>query len=81
MNIKNGQHRRDVLFWIYPLIYLGLTVLIISWNKLQRGPSAQRDANVNVDSFIVINQNKVLDDNLKFTEFDNRALTLRTMNK
>ncbi len=81
MTLKRLGYRRDYLFWIYPLIYLGLTVLIISWNKLQTEPSVRRDFNVNVDSFIVINQEKVLVNNLLLPEFDDRALTFHAMNK
>jgi hypothetical protein len=80
MTLKRLGYRRDYLFWIYPLIYLGLTVLIISWNKLQTEPSIRRDFNVNVDS-IVINQEKVLVNNLLLNEFDDRALTFLAMNK
>ena len=80
MTLKRLGHRRDYLFWIYPLIYLGLTVLIISWNKPQTEPSVRRDFNVNVDS-IVINQGKVLVNNRLLPEFDDKALTSQAMNK
>ena len=55
MALKFDRYHRDYLFWIYPLIILGLIIFAIVYDKHKRESVASGNANFNIDSSLTTN--------------------------
>jgi hypothetical protein len=81
MALKFDRYHRDYLFWIYPLIILGLIIFAVIRDKHNRESVASGNANFNVDSSITnsIQDRKV--ERLKMTEYIDSTLVFYTTTK
>jgi hypothetical protein len=65
---------KDYLFWIYPLIILGLIIFAANRNNHYRESVVSTDAILNADSSVTMNiQNRKVD-GLKMTEYNDNTL-------
>lgn len=62
---KSFRYHRDYLFWIYPIIILGLLIYTIIRNEDKRDTATRTDANVKGDSSIAISLKTNMVDTLK----------------
>ena len=75
MAFKLDRDHRDYLFWIYPLIVLGLLIFAIKRDELKRESASFTGANIKIDTSLNISlKNGVVDsltnpDKTRQTEF------------
>ena len=74
MALKFDRYHRDYLFWIYPLIILGLIIFAIAHDKNKRESVASGNANFNRDSSLTTNIHDRAVDRLKMTEYIDSTL-------
>jgi hypothetical protein len=68
MAFKLDRNHRDYLFWIYPLIFLGLLIFAVKRDELKKDPSVRTGADVKVDSSLTISLKNEVIDSLKVPE-------------
>ena len=62
MSFKFDRDHRDYLFWIYPLIVLGLLIFAIKRDELKRELASITGANIKIDTSLNISlKNGVVD--------------------
>lgn len=74
MALKFDRYHRDYLFWIYPLIILGLIIFAIRRDKHNRESVALGNANFNEDSSITMSVQDREVGRLKMTEDNDSTL-------
>lgn len=74
MALKFDRYHRDYLFWIYPLIILGLIIFAVIQDKHKRESVASGNANFNKDSSLTNNIQYSEVDRLKMTEYFDSTL-------
>lgn len=62
MAFKLDRNHRDYLFWIYPLIILGLLIFAVRRDELKRESASFTGANIKIDTSLNISlKNGVVD--------------------
>ena len=69
MALKFDIYHRDYLFWIYPLIILGLIIFAVIQDKHKRESIVSVNANFNIDSTLTNNIQDSEVDRLKMIEY------------
>ena len=69
MALKFDIYHRDYLFWIYPLIILGLIIFAVIQDKHKRESIVSANANFNKDSTLTNNIQDSEVDRLKMIEY------------
>ena len=69
MALKLDRYHRDYLFWIYPLIILGLIIFAVILDKHKRESVVSGNVNFNKDSSLTSNIHDSEVDRLKMTEY------------
>jgi hypothetical protein len=67
MSYKLNRYHRDHLYWIYPLIFIGLTIYAITEDKYDRESAGFRDSKVNTDSSLTVSVQTRMVDSLRVT--------------
>lgn len=78
MAFKFDRYHRDYLFWIYPLIILGLIIFAANWDNHYRESAVSTDAISNADSSITMSTQFRMVDGLKMTENNDNTLIYAT---
>jgi hypothetical protein len=81
MALKFDRYHRDYLFWIYPLIILGLIIFAIIRDKHNRESVALGNTNLNEDSSITRSVQDREVERLKMTEYIDSTLIFYAMTK
>ena len=68
MAFKLDRDHRDYLFWIYPLVILGLLIFAINRDELRRDSSVRTGTDVKVDTSMIISVKNEVIDNHKVPE-------------
>lgn len=63
MSFKLNRYHRNNLFWIYPLIFAGLTFYAIIRDNLDRESNSIINTNVSIDSSLVRSAKSILQEN------------------
>jgi hypothetical protein len=74
MAFKLDRYHSDYLFWIYPLLILGLLVLAIKRDHNARGSDISSNAGNNADSAITISIQDRVVDSQKMINFNDSTL-------
>lgn len=74
MALKFDRYHRDYLFWIYPLIILGLIIFAVIQDKHKRESVVSGNANFNKDSSLTNNIQDSEVDRIKMTEYIDSTL-------
>jgi hypothetical protein len=69
MALKFDIYHRDYLFWIYPLIILGLIIFAVIQDKHKRESIVSVNANFNIDSTLTNNIQDSEVNRLKMIEY------------
>ncbi len=69
MALKFDIYHRDYLFWIYPLIILGLIIFAVIQDKHKRESIVSVNANFNIDSTLTNNIQDSEVDRIKMIEY------------
>lgn len=81
MAFKLDRYNRDYLFWIFPLIILGLIFFAVRRDNNNSEPATSSNAGFNADSSITIGvQDKVVDSH-KMINHDDSTLVYFTTTK
>jgi len=67
MSFKLNRYHRDYLFWIYPLIFIGLTFYAIIADRHDKESAAMANSKVKADSSISMSAQTSKVDSLRFT--------------
>lgn len=68
MAFKLDRNHRDYLFWIYPLIILGLLIFALKRDELKRDSSERTGADVKFDTSLTFSLKNEVIDSLKVPE-------------
>lgn len=71
MSLKTNVYQKDYLFWIYPLIILGLLFIAISRDNNNKESVDAITGNVKVGSSVTTSTQTILADSLSKAEYDN----------
>ena len=79
MAFKLTGKQKDYLFWIYPLIILGLLVFAVKQDEQKRESPAQNRVNVNTDTSLTISLKTIMNDSLKEPDSEHPARFLMVL--
>jgi len=81
MAFKFGKYHRDYLFWIYPLIILGLIIFAVNRDNHYKESAVSTDIIFNADSSISMSTQYRMVDSLRMTEYNDNILVLNATPK
>jgi len=79
MAFKLTGKQKDYLFWIYPLIILGVLVFAIKQDKQKSESPAQNRVNVKTDTSLTISLKTIMADSIKEPESEDPARFLMVL--
>ena len=79
MAFKLTGKQKDYLFWIYPLIILGLLVFAVKQDEQKRDSPAQNKVNVKADTSLTISLETIKGDSLKDQNSEHPATFLMVL--
>jgi hypothetical protein len=65
MAFKINRYHKDHLFWIYPLVFIGLTFYAIAEDRHDRESSAMTGSNAKADTSLSMSNLKITGDSLR----------------
>lgn len=81
MPFKLNRYHRNHLFWIYPLIFVGLLIYAIKQDKLDAESALRRNLVVNSDSGLSVNIQTRFVDSLEITDYRDSTQIFHALNK
>jgi hypothetical protein len=81
MSFKLNRYHRNYLYWIYPLIFIGLTIYAIKEDQLDKESASRTNSNVNIDSTITMSIQTRFIDSLGKTDYRDSTQIYYDLNK
>jgi hypothetical protein len=81
MSVKLNRYHRNYLYWIYPLIFIGLTIYAIKEDQLDEESASRTNSIVNVDSTLIMSVQTRFVDSLGITDYRDSTQIFRDLNK
>jgi hypothetical protein len=81
MSFQLNRYHRNYLYWIYPLIFIGLTIYAIKEDQLDKESASRTNSNVNIDSTITMSIQTRFIDSLGKTDYRDSTQIYYDLNK
>ena len=81
MSVKLNRYHRNYLYWIYPLIFIGLTIYAIKEDQLDEESASRTNSTVNVDSTLIMSVQTRFVDSLGITDYRDSTQIFRDLSK
>lgn len=81
MPFKLNRYHRNYLYWIYPLIFIGLTIYAIKEDQLDQESASRTNSTVNVDSTLIMSVQTRFVDSLGITDYRDSTQVFHARNK
>jgi hypothetical protein len=81
MSFKLNRYHRNYLYWIYPLIFVGLTIYAIKEDQLDEKSASRANSIVYFDSSLIMSIQIRVVDSLGVTDYRDSTLTYYDLNK
>jgi hypothetical protein len=74
MPFKLNRYHRDYLYWLWPIIFMGLAFVSIKLDKHNNPSPTTPDTRVNVDPSMAISAQTVMSDSLRIKKHNDSIL-------
>jgi hypothetical protein len=74
MPFKLNRYHKDYLYWLWPIIFMGLALITSKLDRQNNESGTSTDVNVNIDSSLTISAQTILTDSLRIRKYNDSIL-------